>query len=122
LQQQAINISAGDEFAPHDFTDGQITQLQFQLRKVRGLRSAFLFRKIIGGNEPPIYVLAVTAEYTWRDGESGKHIDVLFEELQTKLVFPARTTLLSLEGENGHLLNQVRQIPGAEIFTPREVI
>jgi hypothetical protein len=120
LRQQAVNISAGDEFAPHDFTDDRITQLQFQLRKVRGLNSALLFRKIIGANEPPLYVLGVTAEHTWRDGESGKHIDLLFEELQTKVVFPSNVTLLALEGENAHLLDRIRQIPGAEIYTTQE--
>ena len=122
LQQQAINICATDEFAPHDFDDVRIAQLQFQLRKVRGLRSAFLFRKIIGSNEAPLYVLGVTAEYTWREGESGKHLDLLFEELQAKVVSPLPVTLLALEGEHAHLLTRVRQIPGAEIVTPRAEI
>ena len=120
-RQQAINISATDEFAPHDFVDAQITALQSQLRKVRGLQSAFLFRKIIGPHQPPVYVLAVTTEYTWREGESGKHVDLLFEELETKVNFPGPVTLLSLDdGENAHLLNDIRQIPGAKILTSQE--
>ena len=119
-RQQAINISPTDEFAPHDFIDAQITQLQLQLRKVRGLKSAFLFRKIVGPHEPPVYILAVMAEYTWREGESGKHVDLLFEELQTKVDFPGPVTLLSLDDENAHLLNGITQIPGAKILTPRE--
>lgn len=119
-RQQATYISATDEFAPHDFVDTQIAELQLQLRKIRGLKAAFLFRKIIGPHEPPLYILAVTAEYTWREGESGKHVDLLFEELQMKVDFPGPVTLLSLDGENAHLLNGISQIPGAKILSPQE--
>jgi hypothetical protein len=98
LQEQATNFTASDQFVPHDLAESSVKELQAQLAKVYGLAAAYLFRKIIDGAEEPLYVLAVLASYTWKDGVSGKHIDPLFEDLSAKVQLPSPVSLLSLDG------------------------
>jgi Zn-dependent protease with chaperone function len=122
LQQQVLSFTAADQFVSHDLEESRVQELQTQLRKIRGLGTAFLFRKIIEDREQPaFYVLAVTAEYTWRDGQSEKNIDLLFEDLWAKVDLPSPVTLLSLDGEHAYLSDRIKRIPGAVIFgTPAE--
>ena len=120
LQEQATNFSAKDQFAPHGLEENRVKELQAQLAKVYGLAAAYLVRKIIEGSEQPLYVLAVVASFTWRDGVSGKHIEPLFEDLSAKVELPSPTAFLSLDGPDSYLLDRISRVPGAQLFaTPK---
>ena len=116
FQEEATIFAATDQFAPHGLEESTVLQLQTQLAKVYGLAAAYLVRKIVEGSEQPLYVLAVAASYTWKDGVSGKHIDPLFEDLSAKVELPAPASVLSLDGPYGHLLDHISRIPGAQLF------
>lgn len=115
FQEQATNFAASDKFAPHGLEENRVEQLQAQLAKVYGLAAAYLVRKIVDG-EQPLYVLAVVASYTWKDGVSGKHIDPLFQDLSAKVELPSPVSVLSLDGPHAYLLNTIIRIPGAQLY------
>ena len=116
LHEQSTNFAPTDQFVPHDLAESSVKELQAQLGKVYGLGAAYLFRKIIDGAEEPLYVLAVIASYTWRDGVSGKHIDPLFDDLSAKVQLPSPVSVLSLDGANAYLTDRITRIPGAQLF------
>ncbi|HXQ70129.1 MAG TPA: M48 family metalloprotease [Pyrinomonadaceae bacterium] len=120
FHEQATNFDASDKFAPHGLEESRVQQLQAQLAKVYGLAAAYLVRKIVDGAEQPLYVLAVVASYTWKDGVSGKHIDPLFEDLSAKVELPSPVSVLSLDGPHGYLLDTIIRIPGAQLYTTRD--
>lgn len=116
LHQQATKFSVNDRFAPHDLEESCVKEIQEELRKVRGLAAAYLFRKLIDGPTPALYVLAVNAEFTWRNGRSEKNIGALFNELSARVTIPSPSVFLSLEGEHAYLLGHISRIPGAQLF------
>lgn len=120
LREQALNFAATDQLVPHDLEDARVKEMQAQLAKVYGLAAAYFFRKIIDGADQPLYVMAVVADYTWREGVSAKHIEPLFNELSEKVVLPSPVVMLSLD-HHAYLLNRVRRIPAAQVFRTPEV-
>lgn len=121
LQEQALSFKASDKFEPHGLEESRVKELQAQLAKVYGLAAAYLFRKIVDASEEPIYVLAVVASFTWRDGVSAKHIDPLFDEISAKVTLPSPVVMLSLDGEHAYLLGHIARIPGSQLFGTHEV-
>jgi hypothetical protein len=121
LQEQALKFTPKDNFAPHDLAEDRIKELKAQLAKVYGLAAAYLVRKIIDGSDQSIYVLAVVAGYTWKDGVSGKHVDALFDELSGKVELPSPIAILSLDGQHAYLLDRVSRVAGAQLFATPDV-
>jgi Zn-dependent protease with chaperone function len=121
LQEQALKFTPKDNFAPHDLAEDRIKELKAQLAKVYGLAAAYLVRKIIDGSDQSIYVLAVVAGYTWKDGVSGKHVDALFDELSGKVELPSPIAILSLDGQHAYLLDRISRVAGAQLFATPDV-
>jgi hypothetical protein len=122
LNHEATNFSAKDQFVPHNLDQTRLQKLQTQLQTIRGLRAAFLIRKIVEGAEP-VDVLAVMAAFTWKDGQNGLHIDQLFEDLSANVDLPSPLVVLSLDGEHGDLIAPISSVPGAQVFaTPGTVV
>ena len=115
----AMNFSKDDKFVPHDLDEARVQKIQAQLQNIRGLNAAFLIRKLIEDSEP-VYVLAVLAAYTWKDGENQLHINQLFDDLTSNVELPSPLVMLSLDGERAYLLNTVSSVPGAQIFATPE--
>jgi Zn-dependent protease with chaperone function/predicted DNA-binding protein len=116
-QERAMSFSADDHLMPHGLAAELVSQLQAQLKKVHGLNEAYLVRKAIEDSEMSLYVLAASAGFTWKNGESGKHVDALFRQLLEIRDLPAPLVFLSLDGEHGYLIDKLKGIPGAQLFT-----
>ena len=119
LSQQVMNFSRNDKFVPHDLDQTRLQKLQAQLQTIRGLNAAFLIRKVIE-DVGPVYVLAVMAAFTWKDGQNALHIDQLFEDLSTNVDLPSPLVMLSLDGERAYLINPISSVPGAQVFATPE--
>ncbi len=115
-REQALTITANDHFIPHGLDETATAQLREQLRKVHGLSEAYLVRKVLEDSDVSLYVFAVSATYTWRNGQHAKHVDALFEELFQINEFPGPIVFLSVDGQNGDVLYKMSAIPGARIF------
>ena len=115
IQEQALNFTPSDQLVPHDLEENRVRELQAQLAKVYGLAAAYFVRKIIDETEQPIYVLAVVAQFTWKEGVSGKHLEPLFDDLWAKVELPSPVALLSLD-IHPFLQDRVSRIPGAQLF------
>lgn len=117
LQEQVFNLSLNDQFEPHGLEESRVEQIKSQLQKVRGLESAYLFRKLLEGPaNPTIYVLAFTTLYTWREGQNAKHVNALIEELSALVQLPAPSLLISLDAQNSSYLPRIHSIAGAQLF------
>ena len=120
LQEQALNFSDKDRFIPHGLDEDTVKLLKGKLRKIHGLRAAYLVRKVIEDPEFSIYVLAALAGYTWREGRSEKHLEPLFEELANIPELPSPIAFLSLDLQHGHLLPKFAGTEGAELFATED--
>lgn len=116
FQEQATTFSASDQFTPHGLEEDRVKQLQAQLAKVYGLEAAYLVRKTLDGTDEPLYVFAVVASYTWKDGVSAKHLEPLFDDLSANVELPSPVSMLSLDGPHAYLLDRLSRIPGAKLY------
>lgn len=114
--EKAVNFSEKDHFLPHGLDDGKVKEIQDQLSKVHGLDAAFLVRKVIEEPDTTVYVLGVMAAYTWSNGRSEKHVDLLFDELGKLNVLPSPLVFLSLDGEYQSLQKVLSSVDGAQLF------
>ena len=115
-QKELMSFSPTSRFRSHGLDEQAITKLQERLKKVHGLSEAYLVRKVLEGSEASVYVLAATAGYTWRNGESAKHVNALFQELMEIKDLPEPLIFLSLDGQHGYLTPVMKAIPGARLF------
>ena len=115
-QEQALSFSDKDRFISHGLDEKAVSELKSKLSKVHGLDAAYLVRKVIDDPEVSIYVLAVVAGYTWREGQSAKHLEPLFEQLLNIPDLPSPMTFVSLDGEHSYLLPKLSRIEGAQII------
>ncbi|HYV13637.1 MAG TPA: M48 family metalloprotease [Pyrinomonadaceae bacterium] len=115
-QEQLMSFSPTSRFMPHGLDEQAIAKLQAQLKRVHGLSEAYLVRKVVEGSDACVYVLAAAAGFTWKNGQSGKHVNALFQELVKLKDLPAPIVFLSLDGQHGYLIPTMRAISGARLF------
>ncbi|HSD46568.1 MAG TPA: M48 family metalloprotease, partial [Pyrinomonadaceae bacterium] len=119
VRTEAMNFSRTDKFEPHDLDQTRLQKLETQLKTIRGLNAAFLVRKLIE-DAGALYVLAVMAAPTWKDGQNAMHIDQLFEDLSTNVELPSPIVMISLDGERAYLINPISSVPRAQVFATPE--
>ncbi|HEU4510657.1 MAG TPA: hypothetical protein VFR78_20675 [Pyrinomonadaceae bacterium] len=119
-QEMAVTFSEKDHFIPHGLDEQKMKEIRDQVSKVYGLDAAFLVRKVIEEPDTTVYILAVIAAYTWRDGRNEKHVDLLFEELGRLTVLPSPIIFLSLDGHYQHLQKVLSSVDGAQVFATAE--
>jgi Zn-dependent protease with chaperone function len=116
IQQQVFSFSVNDKFEPHGLEEERVKELKFQLEKVRGLESAYLFRKPLDGPaNPSLYILAFTTQPTWWNGENARHPNVVVEDLSAKVSIPTPSMMISLDGQ-WSIIYRINGIPGAQLF------
>lgn len=114
LHQEAMNLTVHDRYEPHDLDGVALKHLQEQLAKTRGLGAAYLVRKLVDGTEP-LYVLAVLVTYTWKEGQSGKYVDDLIDELASDIDLGKPIVFVSLDVK-AFLTDSITRVPNAEVF------
>jgi Zn-dependent protease with chaperone function len=119
-QEKAVNFSEKDHFIPHGLDEQKMKEIREQVSKVYGLDAAFLVRKVIEEPDTTVYVLGVMAAYTWSNGQSGKHVDLLFQELGKLTVLPSPLVFLSLDGEYFYLQKVLSSVDGAQVYATAE--
>ena len=72
-------------------------------------------RKVIDDPEFSVYVLAVVAGFTWRNGVNDKHVVPLFEDLVKLQGLPSPIVFLSLDYPNNYLLPIIAGIERAQL-------
>lgn len=116
LQEQVFKFSASDKFEPHGLPEDRVKELKLKLEKVHGLGSAYLFRKLLDSpTTPAIYILAFTTLNTWHNGQNGRHVEVLVEELSAKVAIPSPSMMLSLDGQYYNLLQRIHSVAGSQL-------
>ena len=116
IQEQVSNFSVNDKFEPHGLDEERVKELKAQLGQVRGLESAYLFRKMLDGPaNPSLYVLAFTTQPTWYNGENARHVNVVVEDLSAKVSIPSPSMMLSVDGQWA-IIYHINGIAGAQLF------
>lgn len=119
-QQMAVTFSEKDHFIPHGLDEQKMKEIREQVGKVHGLDAAFLVRKVIEEPDTTVYILGVIAGYTWRNGQSAKHVDLLFQELGQLTVLPSPLVFLSLDGEYQYLQRVFSSLDGAYVYATND--
>jgi hypothetical protein len=114
--EQAMNLSAHDQFEPHGLNGAELAELQAQLKRVSGLATAYLVRKTVTGAPEPLYVFAVLAYPVFVNGRSQKDLPGLLNGLVSKLDFARSSVFVSLDAKP-FLKNPIKQVAGAPIYT-----
>jgi tetratricopeptide (TPR) repeat protein len=110
-----MTLSSSDTLLPHDLAPEQVRDIQAAFAKLRGLSEAFLVRKVVEGMDP-VYVLAVAASITLRNGKYAKHIEPLFEELPNLTILPVPMLFISLDRDHPHMRIPISRVEGALIY------
>ena len=109
-----MSLSAHDTYEPHGLERGEVSELQNQLSRIRGLSVAFLVRKPVAGTPEPLFVFAVLASPVWVNGRSQKDIQGLLNELGNKLEFSGSSVFVSLDAKP-FLTKPITEVEGAQI-------
>jgi Zn-dependent protease with chaperone function len=113
LHEQAVKLTPRDHLEPHGLDDAALKHLQDQLAKAYGLAAAYLVRKIVETEQ--FYVLAVLASYTWKGGQSGKHVGDLIDRLAASIDLDKPILIASLDVRTD-LSQAFSKVPGAEVY------
>jgi Zn-dependent protease with chaperone function len=121
LAQQAAaaeraNIRLNDRFAAHGLDAGQIDGLRAQLRRIDGLRKAWLVRKLLADeSQPPLFVLGFSVTPWWRP-----HRKALAERVQDEIArhveFPVPATVVGVDGDNYRFGRKWRFMRGTRVL------
>ena len=126
-QEAREGISQSDHFVPHELDDLDLAAIVEQLRRIRAVRRAWLVRKELEDEGPPIYLLAFERRWSlWRGLVlfSGgwwilslmKDPDVkLRERLVGSVAMPDETYVLALKAQSRTMRERIRAVPGALI-------
>lgn len=118
-EQESTKFSLKDHFEPHGIEDAAINEMREQLAKVRGLSTAFLFRKVFDDGDS-ILVLGAAASFTWRHGTNDRHTNEVLREIYERVIVPGPTVFISLDDEYSFLLYPISRLEGAAIFTSED--
>lgn len=115
-EAESSRLQIGDRFDTHQLQPQQLHQLRLQLQGIRGLKSAWLVRKVVsqpGGGS--LYVLGVRtrAGLTW--GRQHRQQRVM-QQLGMLNSWPGETLLLSLDGDYWRFEHTFRRISGARVI------
>ena len=116
LEEMTFIFSEKDHFIPHGLDEQKMKQIRDEVSKIHGLDAAFLVRKVIEEPDTTVYVLGVIAAYTWSNGRSEKHVDLLFHELNQLIVLPSPLVFLSLDGDYAYLQKVLSSVDGAQVY------
>lgn len=115
-EAESSRLQIGDRFDQHQLSNEELHKLRRQLATLRGLKSAWLVRKIVsqhGGD--PLYVLGVRTRsgLPWRRPQRQQQVMRQLGQLQC---WPGETLLLSLDGDYWRFEHTFRRIPGARLL------
>lgn len=94
------NLHTSDKFEHHGLPADTLADLREQLKKIPGLKKAYLVRKRVKHfPERPLYVLGHTVSYWWTIRSKQKAVDVQQQILDT-VSFPGQALILNVESDN----------------------
>jgi Zn-dependent protease with chaperone function len=114
-KQERDQVLSSDTWMAHGLDTAALDALVTQLRKVAGLKRAYLVRKQVRYRpEVPLYVFGFGSEKFGL--ASNARGEAVMAQLRTEIEFPGETLVLSIEGSNAFLGRAFGAIPGAQII------
>src|SRR5262249_46210218 len=93
-------VAVNDAFEPHGLSAQALGNFCDALKKVDGLRKAFLVRKRVKHRpEVPLYVLGY-AVTKWFEPHSDRRARDVLKRIQESVSFPGETLIISVDGDN----------------------
>jgi hypothetical protein len=111
-----MNLSEDDRFEQHGLNETKVAEIRSQLSRIAGLSSAYLVKKVFDDAMMPVFVMGVTAGYTFRYGVSEKNPGLLVQTLAANIECSEAIVYVALEGISLGLQKMITGIPGAEIY------
>ena len=112
-REERSQVTLKDKFERHGLAEGAIEALRKQLKAVPGLKKAYLVRKRVAHlPERPCYVLGFTVRGLLFSKNLAASVQ---KELVGKVIYPAETVVLSVEGVNYRFGRKLRFMRGSRI-------
>lgn len=116
-QKERNEVRLDDKFERHGLSDESVAELREQLKRVAGLRKAWLVRKRIQHfPERPMYLLGYTASRSFFSWSNKKRIAEVLEKIKEQVVFPGETLIVNVEGDNYRFGRKFRWSRGSRII------
>ena len=116
-QYERQNISARDDFKPHNLPEDQLIHLRQQLATFTRIRIAYLVQKEVKHlPEEPGYVLGVISKYPWYGVRTNGADQKLVDQLATQVDYPGYTYIIALEKDYYSLRKKFKRVEGSEIY------
>ena len=112
-ERDELNIK--DKFERHGLSAAEIAELQQQLKKIAGLKKAYLVRKRVKHfPDRPLYVLGHTVSRWW-SVHSKRRAQEVQQRILDSVSFPGQALILNVEGDNRRFGRKLRFMRGARI-------
>lgn len=113
-ERARAGVRMGDKFEPHELDASAVQGVTLALALIREVKTAYLVRKVVDDEGPPIYVLAFERRTGFFQGDEGA--GELPERISSAISLPGEYWVLSLE-QNGGFRRPMKAVPGAEIYS-----
>lgn len=108
-------IGPGDKLLPHEITSEQLQELRTALAAQTRLKTAYLARKALTHEGPPLYILALRYKSELRlVAEDEYH--KMAAELMPQLPLPGECFVIALHSGNEAFEAPLKRVPGAKIY------
>jgi hypothetical protein len=113
-QAERKHIRLSDKFAPHEMDPQAAAKLAAELKGIKGLKRAYLVRKIDPRLSEQLYVLGfkATGIMQWH---SGKRAQQVMSAIQKDIVFPVPTVLINVDAKMYKFARKMRRVKGAKL-------
>lgn len=115
--QERSHIPAKFPLAPHQLPADEIERIREALRKLPGVRAAYIARRVVKHQpERPCYIVGVTPEVSWWRPLSQAKISELVATVAQSLQWPGDTRVISMTHQWKGLPKRFRKIPGSVLI------
>jgi Zn-dependent protease with chaperone function len=114
LERQGFSLD--DTLETHGLDEATLNRLLEQLRKIRGLRKAYLVRKRVAHlPHRPYFLLGFTVSGWWRLHSKARAVQVV-DSISASVHFPGQTLIVNVEGEHYRFGRKLLWMTGSRIL------
>jgi len=114
-QQERRQVFLTDRFAPHELDPQVLTKLISQVRGIRGIKRAYLVRKVDAKSAtPPLYLLGVKSTGFFQF-HSRKRAAKVIEAIRETVIFPGETLIINVDANMYKFARKMRRVKRAKL-------
>jgi Zn-dependent protease with chaperone function len=113
-QKERQRLLLSDRYAPHELDAATTATLTLQLKAVKGIKRAYLVRKVDPRSGEPLYVLGVKST-PFFSLHSQKRAARVVKDISETLVFPGETIVIGVDANLYKFARKMRRVKGSKL-------